>query len=76
MILATPAQKQKVTWFSQQFNFTTKKNENFGKIWVVDVAHLWFKGKLHSNLWNVNFVNKLQFSLILRSFVFKAPKNW
>ena len=35
-----------------------------------------FKGELHSNSWNLTFVNKLQFPLILRSFVFKASKNW
>ena len=32
--------------------------------------------ELHSNSWNLTFVNKLQFSLILRSFIFKASKNW
>ena len=33
-MLVTPAQKQKVTWFSQQFQFyiNESKNENFGKI--------------------------------------------
>ena len=25
----------------------------------------WFKGELHSNLWNLTFINKLQFPLIL-----------
>ena len=35
-----------------------------------------FKGELHSNSWNLTFVNKLQFLLILRSFVFKASENW
>ena len=29
-----------------------------------------FKGELHSNSWNLTFVNKLQFPLILRSFDF------
>ena len=33
------------------------------------------KGELHSNSWNLTFVNKLQFPLILRSFVFKASKT-
>ena len=28
-MLVTPAQKQKVTWFSQQFQFYIKKSENF-----------------------------------------------
>ena len=35
-----------------------------------------FKGELHSNSWNLTFVNKLQFLLILRSFAFKASENW
>ena len=30
------------------------------------------KGELHSNSWNLTFINKLQFPLILRSLVFKA----
>ena len=38
-----------------------------------DKQHL--KGELHSNSWNLTFVNKLQFPLILRSFVFKASKT-
>ena len=44
VMLATPTQKQNVTWFSQQFlnNFTTKKSENFGKMWVVNARYLWF----------------------------------
>ena len=35
-----------------------------------------FKGELHSYSWNLAFVNKLQFPLILRSFAFKASKDW
>ena len=38
--------------------------------------HLRFKGELHSYLWNLTFVNKLQCPLTLRSFVFKVSKNW
>ena len=34
-----------------------------------------FKGELHSDSWSLTFVNKLQFPLILRSFVFKSSKN-
>ena len=33
------------------------------------------KGELHTNSWNSTFVNKLQFPLILGSFVFKASKT-
>ena len=35
-----------------------------------------FKGELHYNSWNLTFINKLQFPLILQSFVFKVSKNW
>ena len=37
---------------------------------------LYLKGELHSNSWNLTFINKLQVPLILRSFVFKVSKNW
>ena len=37
---------------------------------------LFVKGELHSNSWNLTFVKKLQFPLILWSFVSKASKNW
>ena len=33
-----------------------------------------FRGELHSNSWNLTFLNKIQFPLILQSFVFKASK--
>ena len=52
-MLAKPAQKQKVTWFSQQFQFYNNKIENFGKIWVVDAGYLWFNWLflfIHSDL--------------------------
>ena len=32
------------------------------------------KGELHSNSWNLTFVNKLQFPLILESFALKHQK--
>ena len=38
VILVTPVQKQKVTWFSKQFQFYHNKTENFGKIWLVDAG--------------------------------------
>ena len=34
------------------------------------------KGKLHPNSWNLTFINKSQFPLILQSFVFNVSKNW
>ena len=42
MMLVTPAQKQKVTSCSEQFQFYNNKIENFGKIWVVDAEYLRF----------------------------------
>ena len=35
-----------------------------------------FKGELYSNSWNLTFINKLQFPLILECFVPKVSKNW
>ena len=34
------------------------------------------KGELHSNSWNLTLINKLQFPLNLRSFVFEVSKHW
>ena len=34
------------------------------------------RGELHSNSWNLTVINKLQFPLILKSFVLKVSKNW
>ena len=41
-----------------------------GFMWIL----LNVKGKLHSNSWNLTFVNKLQFPLILESFALKHQK--
>ena len=32
------------------------------------------KGEFHSNLWNLTFINKSKYSLILQCFVFKVSK--
>ena len=41
-------------------------------LWIVFKG---FKGELHSNSWNLTFVNKLQFPQILRSFVLTVFLN-
>ena len=41
-------------------------------LWIVFKG---FKGELHSNSWNLTFVNKLQFRQILRSFVLTVFLN-
>ena len=32
--------------------------------------------ELHSNSWNLTFINKLQFAVILGFFTVKVSKNW
>ena len=54
------------------FNIITRINE--AKTMVKHIS-CDFIGELHSNSGNLAFMNKVQFLLILRSFIFKVSKN-
>ena len=61
-MLVTPAQKQKVTWFSQQFQFYIKKSENFWQnmdtfdLIMVDTFHLKANSKVWDKFWQMKAI--------------------
>ena len=61
-MLVTPAQKQKVTWFSQQFQFYIKKSENFWQnmdtfdLIMVDTFDLKANSKVWDKFWQMKAI--------------------
>ena len=61
-MLVTPAQKQKVTWFSQQFQFYIKKSENFWQnmdtfdLIMVDTFDLKANSKVWDEFWQMKAI--------------------
>ena len=61
-MLVTPAQKQKVTWFSQQFQFYIKKSENFWQnmdtfdLIMVDTFDLKANSKVWDKFWQMEAI--------------------